>query len=79
MTTLDLDDEMLLDSPSPQRKQETPPSAKSGGTNAENFFSELVYTETQPNPAGFFADADDQVSATHTLMRLVKCQLCASA
>ena len=62
---VELDDEMLLDMNSPMKQS---PAARSPTSETvirveqENFLDELNYNETQANPHGFFADADDQVS-----------------
>ena len=67
------DDEMLLtDSPSPLMKgkasnivettRETAVFQPEEDVNEEKFLNELVYRETQPDPDGFFADTNDQVS-----------------
>ena len=68
---VELDDEMLLDDVLSPKEQNSP-AGKSAGSlpEADNLLDELNYTETKPNPEGFFADADDQVSLRSHLNRI---------
>ena len=68
---VELDDEMLLDDVLSPKEQNSP-AGKSAGSlpEADNLLDELNYTETKPNPDGFFADADDQVSLPSHLNRI---------
>lgn len=63
---VELDDEMLLDSPMKQSPATRSPTGEGimpvMPVATGDFLDELNYNETQLNPDGFFNDANDQVS-----------------
>lgn len=62
---VDKDDEMLIEMNSPADQNLKDNMSEKSSDSNENlinaFQKDLQYNETEPNPAGFFAETDDQV------------------